>query len=77
MILRIHLDETTEQKLRQLEKSKRVERSVLIRAAIEQFVAREGEPRWPDAILQFKGIKDWTAFEASRTELKVPTDPIA
>ncbi len=70
----IYLDDATEKKLRQLEKRKRVKRNALIRAAIEQFIEREGQPQWPDEILQFKGIKDWPAFEASRAELKAPAD---
>ena len=41
-----------------------------------EYPAREGERRWPQEILLFRGIPDWPAFELARQELMQPDDTL-
>ena len=74
----VYLDDQTTAKLTKLGKRKGKNRNALIRAAIDDLIAREGEARWPDEILAFEGIADSPAFESFRAELPPPSDdPLA
>jgi hypothetical protein len=53
-------------------------RNALIRRAVAEWLKHHGTPQWPDEVLNFKGMADATAFEASRERLKPPVaDPLA
>ncbi len=50
-------------------------RNTLIQEAISNLVANYRKKKWPEAILNFKGIEgisDWKGFEESRKELLEP-----
>ena len=74
----VYLDDSTTARLSRLGKRQGKNRNALIRAAIDDLIAREGESRWPDSVLEFEGIPGWPAFEAARDGLPAPADdPLA
>lgn len=54
-------------------------RNTLIQEAISSLVQNYKREKWPDSILNFKGINDlteWNGFEEHRKELKEPNSDI-
>jgi hypothetical protein len=50
----------------------------LIRKAVSEWLARNGQPQWPDEVLSFNGMAEMPPFESSRDQLKLPAaDPLA
>lgn len=49
----------------------------LILQALHQVIPTEPDsnPRWSDAVLSYKGIPDFPAFESYRDELIPPSEP--
>lgn len=55
-------------------------RSGLIRRAVREWLDKKelGEPTWPRAVLEWKGVPDFAGFERHRDELLPPTEqPLA
>jgi hypothetical protein len=50
-----------------------------VRRAVVEWLERHQEtPRWPEAIMEFKGTADMPLFEASRDKLGHPAaDPLS
>jgi predicted transcriptional regulator len=53
-------------------------RNALIRRAVQEWLARDNQPQWPQAVLNFTGMPDMPAFETGREHLAaVRDDPLA
>lgn len=77
MHFNIYVDDALGQEFTAYAKAKGVTRNRLIREALAQFMHKR-QAQWPDAVLSFKGVPTFPAFEASRTELLAPKeDPFA
>lgn len=78
MNFNIYLDDETGRQLAQAAEQAGETRNATIRRAVGEWLARHSQPQWPDAVLDFDGVADMPAFEASREQLKPPaTDPLA
>ena len=78
MNFNIYLDDETGQQLTLAAQDAGVNRNAVIRRAVSEWLARHAQPQWPEAILNFQGIPEIPAFEASRSQLTPPAaDPLA
>jgi hypothetical protein len=78
MHFNIYLDDDTGQKLNRAAAQSGESRNALIRRALAEWLNRHGQPQWPEDVLSFKGVPDFSSFEASRDQLKPPADdPLA
>lgn len=73
MNFNIYIDDELGTNLNSYAGKQGISRNSLIRKALEVFIRNE-HSGWPKEILTFKGIPDFPAFEASRTELKAPKE---
>lgn len=74
MHFNIYLDDMTGQQLNAMAQQAGESRNALIRKAISEWLARQSQPQWPDAVANFKGMADVPLFEASRNQLKPPME---
>ena len=78
MNFNIYLDDETGQQLTLAAQGAGENRNAVIRRAVSEWLARHAQPQWPEAILNFQGIPEFPAFEASRDRLTPPAaDPLA
>lgn len=78
MNFNIYLDDETGQQLTLAAQDAGENRNAVIRRAVSEWLARHAQPQWPEAILNFQGIPEFTAFETSRNQLTPPAaDPLA
>lgn len=78
MHFNIYLDDATGQQLTALAQQVGESRNALIRKAVRDWLSRQSQPQWPDAVLNFKGMADVPRFEDHRDRLKPPVDdPLA
>lgn len=78
MNFNIYLDDETGRQLTSAAEQAGESRNALIRKAVSEWLSRHAQPQWPDAVLDFKGMAEMPAFEASRGDLKPPVnDPLA
>ena len=78
MNFNIYLDDETGQQLTLAAQDAGENRNAVIRRAVSEWLARHAQPQWPEAILNFQGIPEFPAFEASRNQLTPPAaDPLA
>ena len=78
MNFNIYLDDETGQQLSRAAEQAGETRNAMIRQAVSEWLSRHTQPKWPDAVLDFKGMADMPIFEASRDRLKPPAaDPLA
>ena len=78
MHFNLYIDDFTGSELEALAHKSGQSRNAIIRQAISDWIARQGQPQWPPSILKFKGIPGMSSFEESRTDLTPPSeDPFA
>ncbi len=78
MHFNIYLDDTTGQHLNAIARQVGESRNALIRRAVGEWLARQSQPQWPEAVANFKGVADVPQFEAGRNQLGPPAlDPLA
>lgn len=78
MHFNIYLDDTTGQQLNAMAQQVGESRNALIRKAVNEWLAHQSRPQWPEAVSSFKGMADVPLFEASRDRLEPPADdPLA
>lgn len=78
MNFNIYLDNETGQQLSLAAEQAGETRNAMIRKAVSEWLSRHTQPKWPEVVLDFKGMADMPIFEASRDRLKPPaTDPLA
>lgn len=78
MNFNIYLDDETGQQLSLAAEQAGETRNAMIRKAVSEWLSRHSQPKWPDVVLDFKGMADMPIFEASRDRLKPPSaDPLA
>ncbi|TDQ40553.1 CopG family transcriptional regulator [Tepidicella xavieri] len=78
MHFNIYLDDATGRQLDAMAKQAGESRNALIRKAVGEWLARQSQPQWPQAVLNFKGMAEMPSFEAGRDRLKPPVDdPLA
>lgn len=78
MHFNIYLDDTTGRKLNAMARQVGESRNALIRKAISEWLARQSQSQWPQAVVNFEGLADAPSFEAGRDRLKPPVDdPLA
>jgi predicted transcriptional regulator len=75
----VYLDSTLGEALKRLAKRRKTTRNALIRKAVEDLVAKEGQSQsWSAAVLEWKGDAELEPFETHRARLrKVAQDPLA
>lgn len=72
MNFNVYLDDQTGQRLLAAAKRTKQSCNALIGAAVSEWLVRNGEEQWPDAVLSFNGIADMPPFECERDALKSP-----
>lgn len=77
--INLSIDDATGQLLTRLAEERGETRTALVRRAVAEWLERHQEtPRWPEAIMEFKGTADMPLFEASRDKLAHPAaDPLS
>ncbi len=73
MNFNLDLDDKLGMTLAQYAEKTGISRNSLIRKAIDDFIKKRCQ-NWPDEVLNFKGIPDFPAFEADRSQLLDPQD---
>lgn len=79
MNFNIYLDSKIGEALKRLAKRRKMTRNALIRKAVEDLVAKEGQSQiWSAAVLEWKGDSKFEPFETHRGQLRKPVeDPFA
>lgn len=78
MNFNIYLDDETGRRLAAAAEHAHASRNALIRQAVSEWLDRQAQGQWPDAVLEFQGMADMPAFEAGRDRLEAPSaDPLA
>lgn len=78
MNFNIYLDDQTGQRLLAAAEHSEQSRNALIRKAVSEWLARNGDAQWPEAVLSFNGAANMPPFESARDTLKPPpSDPLA
>jgi predicted transcriptional regulator len=79
MNFNIYLDNALGEALKRLAKRRKMTRNALVRKAVEDLVAKEGQSQtWSAAVLAWQGDSKFERFEAHRTGLRKPiADPLA
>lgn len=78
MHFNVYIDDQTGQKLTHVAQQCGETRNALIRKAVQEWLARQNKPQWPDEVMSFAGMPDMQPFEAGRDQLKPPAaDPLA
>ncbi|BAC88786.1 ribbon-helix-helix domain-containing protein [Gloeobacter violaceus] len=74
----IYVDDQTGEQLKRVAGQTGLTRNALIRQALREWLATRDQPRWPDIVMEFKGVEDLPTFESYRDELLPPRqDPLA
>ena len=74
----LYLDDLTVQQLVTAAERTGETKNALIRKAVSEWLARHGQPQWPDEALSFTGMTEMPPFESSRDRLNPPAvDPLA
>ena len=78
MHFNIYLDDDTGQQLNAASADTGESRNALIRKAVSDWLARQGQPQWPDIVRNHTGMEGMPLFEAGRDKLAAPADdPLA
>jgi predicted transcriptional regulator len=79
MNFNIYLNTKVGEALKRLAKRRKMTRNALIRQAVEDLVAKEGESQsWSAAVLEWLGDSTFEPFESHRAQLRSPAkDPLA
>lgn len=78
MHFNVYLDDATGQQLNAVAHRAGESRNALIRKAVGEWLARQSQPQWPEAVLAYEGMPEVSAFEANRDQLRPPeADPLA
>ncbi|MFM8901657.1 MAG: CopG family transcriptional regulator [Burkholderiales bacterium] len=78
MHFNIYLDDETGQQLNEVAQQKGEKRNTLVRRAVQEWLAHQAQPGWPQTVLAHVGDDKMPAFETGRRHLR-PTvdDPLA
>jgi metal-responsive CopG/Arc/MetJ family transcriptional regulator len=71
----IHLRDELVERLAQAAKESGKTRNALIGEAIGEWLDRRRTSKWPQSVMNFRGIRGIARFEESRKELKPPGTP--
>ena len=78
MNFNVYLDDFTGRQLVTAAERTGETKNALIRKAVSEWLARHGQPQWPDEVLSFNGMAEMPSFESSRNQLNSPAaDPLA
>ena len=78
MNFNVYLDDFTGRQLVTAAERTGETKNALIRKAVSEWLARHGQPQWPDEVLSFTGMAEIPPFESNRDQLKPPAaDPLA
>ena len=78
MNFNIYLDDFTGRQLVMAAERTGETKNALIRKAVGEWLARHGQPQWPDEVLSFNGMAELPPFESGRAQLNPPAaDPLA
>lgn len=78
MNFNVYLDDFTGRQLVMAAERTGESKNSLIRKAVSEWLARHGQPQWPDEVLSFNGMAEMLPFESSRAQLNPPAaDPLA
>jgi predicted transcriptional regulator len=77
MNFNIYLDAKLGAALKNLAKRRKLTRNALIRKAVEELVEKETHSKdWSEAVLEWRGARQFPRFESYRTKLvQAPADP--
>lgn len=78
MHFNVYIDDQTGQQLTEVAQQSGQTRNALIRSAVQDWLARQNKPQWPDVVMDFASMDGIPPFEAGRDQLKPPlADPLA
>lgn len=78
MHFNIYLDDETARRLKEVTENSNESRNATIRKAINFWLDQAKAKKWPNEIIEFKGLPDMPAFEKTRSELlDANEDPLA
>ncbi|MFM2450896.1 MAG: hypothetical protein RIS44_3346 [Pseudomonadota bacterium] len=78
MHFNVYLDDKTGQQLNDVAEQFGEKRNALVRRAVQEWLAHQVQPGWPQAVLAHTGDDQMPAFEAGRRHLRAATDdPLA
>lgn len=78
MHFNIYIDDQLGTQLTKIAKKTGKTRNSLVREAVQDWVKKHIKPGWPAAVLDFKGITDFTPFEEYRKDFSSDSeDPFA
>lgn len=75
MNFNLYLDKELSDRLSDLCEKTHKRRNMVIREALEFYLAQHQKQVWPSSILDFKGIKEAFSFEAYRRDMLDETRP--
>lgn len=74
MHFNVYFDEATGQRLTAVARQVGESRNALIRKAVDEWLARQARPQWPEVVMDFQGMADVPPFEEGRKQLRAPAD---
>lgn len=78
MHFNVYIDDQTGHQLKTVAAQSGESRNALIRKAVQEWLARQHKPQWPEEVMAFDGIADTPEFERDRAKLRAPAiDPLA
>lgn len=69
MNFNVYINEELSHKLSTICEVTHKKRNTVIREALELYIRQTESVSWPDTILRFKGVQDFSPFEEYRSEL--------
>ncbi len=72
MNFNIYIDNKTGKEIISISQLTGKSKNTIIREAIQEWVAHHQIQKWPEIILEFKGVKNLKRFESYRKELLAP-----
>lgn len=74
MHFNLYIDDETGTELNNIVQRSGESRNAIIRHAIKAWITHHNQPQWPDNILQFEGLADFSSFESYRNDLLPPAE---
>ena len=79
MNFNLYLKKETGEKVTQIAKSLRRSRNSIVNEALEEWLGKHTQTKWPKKFFEFSPIENVPDFKALRNDLKdnIPEDPLA
>ncbi|WP_423063327.1 ribbon-helix-helix domain-containing protein [Candidiatus Paracoxiella cheracis] len=74
MNLNVYIEDDLGKEIKHLAKKLGKSRNSIVREALKEWVVLHGIAEWPESVLKFSGVSDFTALEEDRKILKPPEE---